>query len=228
MTAPLDAVARDLEAWCGIAPPRWRLADRVEERRAALGLPLERYAEAIAAEPGERAALFELLRVPHSGFFRDPEGLAALEAGLRGKAAPRVWCAGCARGEEAYSLALLAPQASVLGTDLSADAIEAGRAARFSDQELEAVPPLVRARATLEDARARVRLEVRNLLDPPPGRFDAVVCRNVLYHLSPAARRRALERLAGALAPGAPLWLGERVTLPSLVRERPGWYRSGP
>jgi SAM-dependent methyltransferase len=139
------------------------------------------------------------------------------------------WSAGCASGEEAYSLAatLLAVAAGrpieVLGTDLSPRALAraaAGTYGRWSRRD--AGPMLYPILAPGEGAgadvlrvsgelRRTVRLARHNLLDPPPapaGGFDVVLCRNVFVYLRPDAARRVARHLSDALAEGGLLIVG--------------------
>ncbi len=233
----LERVRSALVRHAGIAPHPWRLRDRAAERALARGVPFEAYAAAL--DPAELEALFERLRVAHSGFFRDATEFIRLGAWIAESPGARVWCAGVGEGQEAFSFAALAPHARVLGTDLSRRAIEHAQRATYPRQALEAVPPAFRGRLLdgsdggervrlPERVRGRVTFEVRNLLGPaPPGPFSLVVCRNVLYHLDAQARASALDRLAGALGPSGRLWIGERVSHPLLERVGSGLYARG-
>ena len=233
--AALERVRVALAAHAGIAPHPWRLADRAAERARARGTPLDEYAAAL--DGAEVEALFEQLRVAHSGFFRGPAEFIRIGEWVAGRPGARVWCAGVGDGQEAFSLVALAPHVQVLGTDLSRRAIAHARQGAYPREALEGVPAALRARfldgaeisgdrVRLPDRlRGRVTFEVRNLLGPAPaGRFELIVCRNVLYHLDGRARATALERLAGALSAGGRLWVGERVEQPMLERLGSGLY----
>lgn len=168
-------------------------------------------------------------------FFRHREELdidwPRLLAGARrrGSQAIRVWSAGCATGEEAYTLAMLAaeafaqvhPSVSVLGTDLSAAALAHAATATYGARSVGSVPGALVERyfergedgyVVRSPVRSAVRFERHNLAhDEPPveqGAFDVVLCRNVLLYLAPAAADRALTTLRAALAPGGVLILG--------------------
>ncbi len=150
----------------------------------------------------------------------------------------RAWSAGCATGEEAWSLAALCAEAvgdegfEVLATDLSAPALAASRAGRYPRRALDGAPPELRARffvgdgETVEPApalRAHVRFEQRNLLEGPyPRRLDLILCRNVLIYFEPARRAAVVERLAASLVEGGYLFLGYAETL----RERGDLFES--
>jgi chemotaxis methyl-accepting protein methylase len=148
--------------------------------------------------------------------------------------APRtlaVWSAGCGRGEEPYTLAMLlaalgqpAGAPAVLATDIDAAALEAGRRARYATDAVADVPAALRERwlapagvggAALEvrpELRGRVAFERHDLarhVAPRRGGFDLVSCRNTLIYFDGPLQRRALGVLCDAIAPGGLLWLGE-------------------
>lgn len=146
----------------------------------------------------------------------------------------RIWSAGCATGQEVYSLAMLfadEPEKwtgwtiDILGTDVSTACIDRARTGVFSQFEIqrglginqmikwfEECPDGWRA---VEALRKPVRLQVHNLLEPAPhpGNFDVVLCRNVLLYLSPEKKTLAFERIASAMAEDAWLMLGAGETV---------------
>ena len=216
-------LAQALRAACGFAlhgPLEKVLARRLGPDRA------RRLRERIRL--GEASALTELVEsavVGETYFFRHPEQLAALSrnAFQPRSGALRIWSAGCATGEEAYSLAIALAEAgrapgadSILGTDVSRRAVEVARAARYGPWSLRrALPPgaarWIRAAGdgyeVAPEVRVGVEFRVHNLLGPAPsgGPFDVVLCRNVLMYFDPAIAREILGRLAAALRPGG--WL---------------------
>jgi len=130
-----------------------------------------------------------------------------------------IWSAGCAGGEEAYSLASVLRAGGVasyeiVGTDLVEANVAAARAGRFGPWSVRAGAPLLEdpfiaptrpgVREVHPELRSRTRFQVHNLLDPPPepGRFDLIFCRNVLVYFAPDAAARACASLASALTPG--------------------------
>ena len=135
----------------------------------------------------------------------------------------RVWSAGCAAGEEAYSLGIVLRDAGyagryrVVGTDLSASAIataETGVYSRWSLRGLSASEvaryfrPEGKGFRLRDELRRDVAFARRNLLDPAPtteGEFDVIFCRNVLIYLTPVALRQVVQEMAAALVPGG--WL---------------------
>jgi len=142
-----------------------------------------------------------------------------------------VWSSGCAHGEEAYTLALLASEAfapdpapvSVLGTDISARALAVASAGRYGRRAVRAVSTQARGQYFEQQAdgtylvgdrlRAMVRLGRHNLAHdpfPPSGEsaFDVIACRNVLIYLGAPLAERVIDGLERALRPGGVLVLG--------------------
>jgi chemotaxis protein methyltransferase CheR len=179
------------------------------------------------ADPLVRTALIEAVLVRETSFFRHPEHFDAivLEAVplLATKERPvSVWSAGCATGEEAYSLAgcLLwtLPEAAaeslrVLGTDLSDKALAVAQEGVFGERSQRDPSPPFPVFRPMRDGRLRVesgtraiaRFQKHNLLDPPPegpGAFDLVVCRNVLIYFDDKAAEIACANMVQSLAPG--------------------------
>jgi chemotaxis protein methyltransferase CheR len=208
-----------------------RLAACLDRAARAGGLTPAGYVAGLAADPGAFQRLLDCVTVQESGFFRHPEQFAVLaHEVLPALAGPVVvWSAGCANGQEAYSLAMeLAasgrPDWQVLATDISAAAVARARAGRYTTAELAGIP-LVHRR-WLHPAgdlwevdpalRARVRVEQANLtagFPADPGRCQVVFCRNVLIYLSRAVAESFLLRLAGWLAPGGLVFLGYSETV---------------
>ncbi|WP_206930967.1 CheR family methyltransferase [Roseococcus thiosulfatophilus] len=177
------------------------------------------------------AALLDAVTVQETRLFRIPAQCAALGALLPGIAARaraegralRLLSAGCASGEEAFTLAALARAAApdwpveVLGLDLCRPALARAQSGRLEPglgDPLALVPPaLLPDFANGQPApalRARARFRRANLhLDlGAAGEFDVVFCRNVLIYLTEPAREALLARLRAALAPGGVLGLG--------------------
>jgi chemotaxis protein methyltransferase CheR len=182
----------------------------------------------VMADGDAFAALCHRVTVQESYFFREPAKVEALRECLRAEATSRphllrIWSAGCATGEEVYTLAMKLDDAGLrgryhlLGTDLSPTAVATAEAATFGRWSLRGLDETTVARYFLREGRRyRVRPEFRtavefrqhNVLDPLPGRlgpFDAILCRNLLIYLTDEAVARAAGRLACALVPGG--WL---------------------
>jgi chemotaxis protein methyltransferase CheR len=185
-------------------------------------------------EPLVKAAV-EAMAPSETSFFRDRAVFEHLwrevvpELARRsGDGVVRIWSAGCAAGQEIYSLAMLqaeapAPTGKVefFASDLSESALERARAGIYSSFEIQrglTARQLVRHFDNRDErfqlvrsVRQAVRWRRVNLLDDlaPIGAFDIVLCRYVLGTLTEEASRHVLTQLAGAVAPGGVLVLGE-------------------
>lgn len=210
-------------------------------RRAAPGLDTGAFLRA-AADPGRRRALVDALidevTIRETTFARDRRQLdtiawPSLLQGARaaGSRTIRVWSAGCASGEEAYTLALLASEAfasrhapvDVLGTDISGAALAAAAAGQYRERAVHALEAPLRARYLDQQAdgsyivgrhlRALVRFRRHNLARdpiPPPGEagFDLIACRNVLIYFGQPLVGRVIQSLERSARPGGVLILG--------------------
>ncbi len=198
------------------------------------------YVRFLQENPGELSALFRELLIGVTSFFRDPEAFAALGHLLDKYLADRprdevfrVWDAGCATGEEAYSTAILLRESAdrvrptltiqVFATDLDGNAIEAARTALFPDSIAADVPEERLERFfNKEEGGYRVKKEIRDLLvfashnllkHPPFTKVDLIVCRNVLIYLNSDAQASILPLFHHALRPHGILFLGPSETL---------------
>ncbi|WP_437615834.1 CheR family methyltransferase [Sorangium sp. So ce834] len=184
------------------------------------------------------------LTVGETYFFREWQQIeACVEVALPERFAARpdgepitVLSAGCASGEEAYTLAialhtaypgLLPHRIKVVGVDVNPGAIRKAQRARYSEWTLRAVPDDMRQRfftragaavALRQEIGSLVEFQVRNLLDDDPafwrpGAFDAIFCRNVLMYFAPEKMAEVLDRLHGALAPRGFLFLASSESL---------------
>lgn len=206
------------------------LSDRARPRalRALEGLEV---AAATAAEVDQ--ALVRAASVPESYLFREPDGWRALRnegvlARLAGARGARVWSAGCARGEEPVTLALLLDEAGagaveVLATDMDEQLLAQARQEAWSSWSLRALPPDLRPRFVRRGdlfhlsgsaRRVRPRYLRHGLLHEPlpepwgePGGLDLVICRNVLIYFHAEGIRRAFELFARLVRPGGHLLL---------------------
>lgn len=228
--ADLEAAGRALARWSGLslaAGLKGTLRQAVQGGARELGLAPAAFAAAAAA--GDAAAV-ELLAehavVAETSFWRHAEGLQALASRLaRRPGRLRVWCAGCASGEEPFSLAVALLEAGrdlegdlLLATDLSLRALARAQAGVYRARALRRLPRELAGRwfhASDQGARVDARAAApvvflrHNLLDPPPATaLDAILCRNVVIYFEPEVARAVLARLAAALAPGGILLLG--------------------
>jgi chemotaxis protein methyltransferase CheR len=165
-----------------------------------------------------------------------PAWIAAAERGMRSRQL-RVWSAGCASGEEPFSLAMTAlaalPQAAgwsveVYGTDVSTRMVAAARRATWSIEKARDIPARHLKRFMLQGVGAQrgqlragpelrrvVHLDWLNLHEAvhPRAPFDLVLCRNVLIYFGNASRQRVIERLTHTLTPGGRLFVGHAESL---------------
>jgi chemotaxis protein methyltransferase CheR len=222
-------------------PPGRETALRLAVGRAAPGLDPEDYLIATKDPvygPGLVDRLIDEVTVHETSFARDMPQLCTIDwralqraARAAGSDTIRVWSAGCATGEEAYTLALLAisafapvaPPVDILGTDISGAVISAAEAGSYRPRAVRALDPQLRRRhlerladgtyQVTEGLRALARFGRHNLIHdpyPPPGeaRFDLILCRNVLIYFEPALARQVAELLTGSLRPGGSVMLG--------------------
>ena len=210
---------------------------RITRRQQLYELPsIEAYSRLLRDHSDEVQALQRELLISVTHFFRDPEAFAALEHTIvprlfHNKYAQdqvRVWVAGCATGEEAYSIAMLLAEAAgacadppvlqVFATDLDASAIADAREGCYSDADVADVSPeRLRRFFVRETSQYQVRRDLREtvlfahhnvLKDPPFSHLDLVCCRNLLIYLNRHAQARAVQTFQYALRPGGYLFLG--------------------
>lgn len=161
--------------------------------------------------------------------------LKRLEAARASTRRLAIWSVGCSTGQEAYSLAMAFAEEElrwrgwtieIVGTDISRGVIERAKAGRYTQFEVQRGLPVVKMVRWFADAgsgqweiagklRGAVRFEVRNAIDRPPrpGRFDIVLCRNVLLYFTGDMRKLAFSRIADAIAPDGALMLGAGETV---------------
>ena len=210
---------------------------RIERRLQVRGLPdLPAYRDYLREYPEEAKPLLQDMLISVTNFFRDRTAFEALEhnvlPSLLENRLPedplRAWVAGCATGEEAYSVTILlreqmalhksTSELQVFATDIDEKAISFGRNARYPESIMTDVSPgRLRQFFTREQDQFRVVKQVRErvlfaqhnvLRDPPFSRLDLVCCRNLLIYLDRDAQTRVLEMFRFALKPGGYLFLG--------------------
>jgi two-component system CheB/CheR fusion protein len=195
------------------------------------------YADYLTSSSGECDQLFTTILINHTAFFRDPEVWAAIATEIlppiiasKPAAAPlRIWSAGCATGQEPYSVAMLlaellglehlAARVMIYATDVDVDALEQVRQARYHAWAVRMVPPRLLDRYFVRDGthyvvgeklRRAVVVERQNLLaEAMLPQIDLLLCRNVLLYFHAAERERVIKKLRGALANDGVLVLGK-------------------
>ncbi|PTL85364.1 protein-glutamate O-methyltransferase [Vitiosangium sp. GDMCC 1.1324] len=208
-------------------------------RMPAVGIEdAEEYVKRLRTVEDELRALLPLVTVGHTEFFRDPKQFRALESRILPEALWRarrenrrvsIWSAGCATGEEPYSLAMVLAEQGALpievdlwATDLNLAAVEAARQGRFSSRRVSSIPHDRRVRffRPVEDGfeivsslKDYVRFDGQNLAVPvfekvKPESLDLILCRNVIIYFDLPTIRALMDRFLAALRPGALLLLG--------------------
>jgi len=225
------------------------LRRRIAVRMRARGVhTYDEYRRVLETDPHEYDLLLDALTINVTKFFRNLETwqalaprLAALWTERAGQV--RVWSAGCASGEEPYTVAValaeaarqrgqetLLERARVDATDIDRASLERTRAAAFPDAAFSEMPPeLTRRYFTAEPPRRPlpalqriVRVHKHDLTSQPPPAppYDLVVCRNVVIYFDRPLQERLFETFADALAPGGILVLGKVETLFGPARQR--------
>jgi chemotaxis protein methyltransferase CheR len=222
----------------------------------------ELVAQLIATRTGELGdQVVDALLNQETSFFRDAAVLDQVAEAVQSMQAPaqaggrrvRIWSSGCSTGQEPFSLAMLlderglgegsgAPE--IVATDVSPAALSRARQGKFSQFEIQRGLP-VRRMMTWFDAAGgdwvakpelvrRIQFRQHNLTAeaPPPGRFDLVLCRNVLLYFSMPVRKQVFDILHSAMRPGGLLVLGAGETVIGVTDDfKPceqyrGFYRS--
>jgi len=210
---------------------------RIERRlQMTQSASLEAYVERIASDPEELDALFHDLLIGVTRFFRDEAAFELLEKrvipGLIEQLPPndevRVWVAGCATGEEAYSLAILFNEEltrrkdkrrlKVLATDVHRGSLDfASRGLYTKDRVAHVRPDLLERYFDQRGPNYQVSPDLRQFVvfaphnvvrDAPFTRIDLVSCRNLLIYLQPLAQKKVLNLLHFALKRQGVLFLG--------------------
>lgn len=213
------------------------LLRRIERRINVHNLPdLASYIAFLQEHPDETQALLKDLLISVTNFFRDAKAFSGLEerivpaifAGKTSEDQVRIWVAGCATGEEAYSIAMLcaeqvatifdAPKVQIFASDIDEAAIATAREGLYTLNDAADVSPERLRRFFNRDGDGyRVRREIREMIlfahhnflkDPPFSKLDLVTCRNVLIYLNSTAQDRVLQTFHFALKLKGYLFLG--------------------
>ena len=218
------------------------------------------YARYLKENPAEVHTLFKELLINVTNFFRDAEAFAVLETEILPQLCKdkpddylfRVWVAGCASGEEAYSIAILLRElmdqshqemkVQIYSTDLDDDAIAIARAGFYPPNIAQDVTPeRLRRFFIKEEAGFRVKKEIREMVvfaiqnvikDPPFTKLDLLSCRNLMIYLEPELQNRLIPAFHYALKPGGVLFLspsesiGNHTDLFSSLNRKWKFYRA--
>jgi two-component system, chemotaxis family, CheB/CheR fusion protein len=195
------------------------------------------YLDLLEVDPDEFTQLFNTILLNVTSFYRDPPTWDYLRAEVlprllaeKGDDEPvRIWSAGCASGEEAYTLAMvvaeaLGPEAvrervKIYATDVDEEALAEARQARYGAKQVEGVPPELLERhferngdgyVFSKELRRSVIFGRHDLIqDAPISRIDLLVCRNTLMYLNSETQANVLARFSFALREGGYLLLGK-------------------
>ena len=221
---------------------RSSLMRRVMVRMQTMGVKgFATYLDFLQVDPEEFTRLFNTILINVTSFFRDTANWDVLRDSviprLVGEAesshAIRVWSAGCASGEEAYSIAILLAEAigpeafrdrvKIYATDVDEEALNQARHAVYGPRTAEDVPAaLLEKYFDRQDDRFMFNKELRRsvifgrhdlIQDAPISRVDLLVCRNCLMYFNTEAQARILARFHFALVPSGVLFLGKAETL---------------
>jgi two-component system, chemotaxis family, CheB/CheR fusion protein len=251
MTAEIDPsferlleYVRDARAFDYTGYRRQSLMRRFEKRLHAVGsASFDEYRAYLGEHPEEFNELFNTILINVTGFFRDREAWDLVSSQVipavlekRGHGSPiRVWSAGCASGEEPYTIAILLAEAlgeeayrarvKIYATDVDEDALAQARDATYTLKQLEGVSDDLRERYFQSSDHAYMfRTELRRAVifgrndlhrDPPISRVDLLVSRNTLMYFSPEVQERILANFYFALNRGGFLVLGKAEALQS-------------
>jgi two-component system CheB/CheR fusion protein len=234
----LLAHLRDTRGFDFTGYKRSSLSRRVDRRMAQVGVAdYVEYLDHLELHPDEFTALFNTILINVTTFFRDPEAwdylrtdvLPTLLAAKSPQEPLRVWSAGCASGEEAYTLAivlaeLLGPEdfrsrVKIYATDVDEEGLAQARHASYDESAVRGVPSeLLERYFERIGNRFHFRTDLRRSIifgrndlvqDAPISRIDLLVCRNALMYLTAETQARILARFHFALNPTGALFLGK-------------------
>jgi two-component system CheB/CheR fusion protein len=217
---------------------RSSLMRRVNRRMAQLGISgYTEYLDQLQVHPDEFTTLFNTILINVTSFFRDGEPWEHLRTDLipqlllelKPESPVRVWSAGCASGEEAYTLAMvlcevLGPdefrrRVKIYATDVDEDGLARARQAVYSERDVQSLPDGMLERyfdvagnrySFRKDLRRSVIFGRNDLVqDAPISRIDLLVCRNTLMYFNAETQARMLARFHFALTPAGMLFLGK-------------------
>ena len=210
---------------------------RMARRMGLLNLEnLESYFEYLQEHPFEIEKLYHDVLINVTSFFRDPESFNILKTlvfpaiceNKHPDSPIRIWVAGCATGEEVYSIAIslleflddrpIKPQIQIFATDISTVVIDKARSGIYATKLLDDVSPeRLRRFFVATEGGYQISKLVRNLCvfaqqnltnDPPFSRLDLISCRNMLIYLEPVLQKKVMPIFHYALNPNGFLMLG--------------------
>jgi chemotaxis methyl-accepting protein methylase len=239
-----EKIARERGFSCSSYKDRC-LKRRIAVRMRARGVhTYEEYAALLDGDRGEYELLLQALTINVTKFFRNPDVYESISREVLPHLwslpdqVVRIWSAGCASGEEPYSLAMLLLEHAarpgerdrhrlarfrVLGTDIDGPSLLAAERATYGENAFAETPPALRERYFSAGWPAKVSAEVKQLTefrnsdlfddDALRGPFQLIVCRNVIIYFDRASQERLFQRFHRLLAPGGFLVLGKVETI---------------
>ncbi len=205
--------------------------------------------------------LIDRISTNHTFFYRESEHFEffasevvkpMLKSDRTYRETPRIWVAGCSSGEEPYTLAMLLAEASpailglqtplILATDISARALEKARKARYSTENIQRLPAVLKKKYLNHDGEGMLqvdpkiqklvlyrRLNLTRDLFPFKSPFHTIFCRNVMIYFEPDFRLKLVSQFLDWLVPGGYLFIGHSESLgramPTLKYIKPAIYR---
>ena len=217
---------------------RTSLSRRIDKRMQEVGADgYLSYLDHLEVDPEEFTQLFNTILLNVTGFFRDPPAWEYLTAEILPKLVAakaedepiRIWSAGCASGQEAYTLAMVTAETlgleavrervKIYATDVDEEALAQARQARYTAKQIEGVPPELLERyferngdsyVVAKELRRAVIFGRHDLIqDAPISRIDLLVCRNTLMYLNSETQAHVQARFSFALREGGYLLLGK-------------------
>jgi chemotaxis protein methyltransferase CheR len=244
--------------WPGFRKVRRQVLKRIARRLLELGLAsVEAYRTYLEAHPAEWAILDDLCWIGISRFYRDRSVYQHLAKEIvpnlaqmaieRGEKELRCWSAGCAAGEEPYTLAIIWKERfaekysglefRVVATDVDPEAIQRGARGCYPASSVKELPAEWRERAfspkgtelcLKDNYRALVTFTVQDIREQAPdGLFHLILCRNLAFtYFDDALQRETLRKLTDRLVPGGALIIGKTESLPGGVWGLEPWSTS--
>ena len=211
------------------------------------------------------ALLIEKISTNHSYFFRESDHFSYLretalpeimkQADAAGRRSLRIWCAGCAGGEESYTLAMILDDISgaaierrdvgILATDISLGVLQKARTGIYPREKIQALPEAFREKyftrydsesvmvcKKLRDMILHKQLNLAEYPYPFKGKFDIVFCRNVMIYFDAHSREKTISNIAASMHEGGYLFIGHSESLgrehTTLRYIKPAVYRKVP
>ena len=228
-----DSFIKNIDDLIGIDLANYKRTQMERRIRSLMGLEgysdFETYLTALRGDRPRLEKLIEHLTIKFSEFFRDPAQWDLLEK----KVLPelygsnrrlRIWSAGCAAGEEAYTLAMILDdlgigEASLIATDIDANALDKARLGVYADKSVNNVRDdrlkkhfnLVGSTYQVNDRlRKKVTFKRHDLIEEPPpdSNCDLIVCRNVIIYFTEKTKEVLYQMAIGALRIGGFLFAG--------------------